>query len=123
LSGGEQIVFQFILSSDESHTNFYVFDRIIKLDGPRSAFGDHTSKTDGTEKRVRGSWRKNSFFFSGRAGGDEDENEGKILLVWSVNKTSRKSFHFVSSRAGARGEGKICLSSSESFCSSAFHFS
>lgn len=31
---GTDIVFQFILSSKESHTNFYVYDHIIKLDGP-----------------------------------------------------------------------------------------
>jgi hypothetical protein len=100
-----------------------VFDRIIKLDGPRSAFpGDHTSKTDGTEKRVRGGERK---IREERAGGDEDENEGKILLVWSVNKTrkaSRKSFQFVS-LSGAEREAKYVGVHRKVFAVQLFHFS
>lgn len=116
---GEDIVFQFILSSKEWHTNFYVFDHIIKLDGPLWVpYWPHKqNQQDG--KKGRKILLCLFLFFS--------HSFTKFLLVWSVNKTRKKrktteKFSlWVSALEGERWRkkeseaGKICSESIQKF--------
>lgn len=73
------IVFQFILSSKESHTNFYVYNHIIKLDGPMWV-------PRRPHKQNQQDGKKGNFSEEGEEGGEDE----KFLLVWLVNKIERK---------------------------------